>query len=79
MYVLFILTITLPRRIAVRKTVRVKICKVVKNDGKEVMFGQGSTFVVAMVANATTFCHLLPGFSSGSKHLLLYCHKFLVL
>ena len=32
---------------------------------------QGSKFMVAMVANATMFCHLLPGFSSGSKHLLL--------
>ena len=24
-----------------------------------------------LVANATMFCHLLPGFSCGSKHLLL--------
>ena len=32
---------------------------------------QGSKFVVAMVANATMFSHLLPGCSSGSKHLLL--------
>ena len=23
-----------------------------------------------LVANATMFCHLLPGFSCGSKHLL---------
>ena len=29
---------------------------------------QGSKFVVA---NATMFCHLLPGCSSGSKHVLL--------
>ena len=27
---------------------------------------QGSKFVVATVANATMFCHLLPGCSSGS-------------
>ncbi len=33
--------------------------------------GQGSKFAVATVANATMFCHLLPGGSSGSKHLLL--------
>ena len=39
---------------------------------------QGSKFVVAMVANATMFSHLLPGCSCGSKHLLMYCHKFLV-
>ena len=32
---------------------------------------QGSKFVVAMVANATMFSYLLPGCSSGSKHLLL--------
>ena len=32
---------------------------------------QGSKFVVAMVANATIFSHLLPGCSCGSKHLLL--------
>ncbi len=32
---------------------------------------QGSKFAVATVANATMFCHLLPGCSSGSKHLLL--------
>ena len=32
---------------------------------------QGSKFVVAMVANATMFSHLLPGCSCGSKHLLL--------
>ena len=43
-----------------------------------------------LVANATMFSHLLPGFSCGSKHLLLpqtfatatnicYCHKFMVL
>ena len=32
---------------------------------------QGSKFVVAMVANATMFSHLLPGCSSGRKHLLL--------
>ena len=32
---------------------------------------QGSKFTVATVANATMFCHLLPGCSSGSKHLLL--------
>ena len=32
---------------------------------------QGSKFAVATVANATTFCHLLPGCSTGSKHLLL--------
>ena len=31
----------------------------------------GSKFVVAMVANATMFSHLLPGCSCGSKHLLL--------
>ena len=32
---------------------------------------QGSKFVVAMVANATMFSHLLPGCSCGSKYLLL--------
>ena len=32
---------------------------------------QGSEFVVAMVANAAMFSHLLPGCSCGSKHLLL--------
>ena len=32
---------------------------------------QGSKFVVAMVANATMYSHLLPGCSCGSKHLLL--------
>ena len=32
---------------------------------------QGSKFAVATVVNATMFCHLLPGCSSGSKHLLL--------
>ena len=32
---------------------------------------QGSKFVVAMVANATMFSHLLPGCSCGSEHLLL--------
>ena len=32
---------------------------------------QGSKSVVAMVANATMFSHLLPGCSCGSKHLLL--------
>ena len=32
---------------------------------------QGSKFVVAMVANATMFSHLLPGCSCGSKQLLL--------
>ena len=32
---------------------------------------QGSKFVVAMVASATMFSHLLPGCSCGSKHLLL--------
>ena len=32
---------------------------------------QGSKFAVATVTNATMFCHLLPGCSSGSKHLLL--------
>ena len=32
---------------------------------------QGSKFVVAMVANATMFSHLLPGCSCGSKHW--YC------
>ena len=35
------------------------------------MLLQGSKFVVAMVANATMFSHLLPGCSCGSKHLLL--------
>ena len=35
------------------------------------MLLQGSIFVVAMVANATMFSHLLPGCSCGSKHLLL--------
>ena len=35
------------------------------------MLLQGSTFVVAMVANATMFSHFLPGCSCGSKHLLL--------
>ena len=35
------------------------------------VFSQGSTFVVAMVANATMFSHLLPGCSCGNKHLLL--------
>ena len=34
-------------------------------------FNQGSKFMVAMVANATKFSHLLPGCSCGSKHLLL--------
>ena len=34
------------------------------------MLLQGSKFVVAMVANATMFSHLLPGCSCGSKHLL---------
>ena len=33
--------------------------------------GQGSKFVVAMVANATMFSHLLLGCSCGSKYLLL--------
>ena len=28
---------------------------------------QGSKFAVATVANATTFCHLLPGCSTGSR------------
>ena len=32
---------------------------------------QGSKFAVATIANATMFCHLLPGCSSDSKHLLL--------
>ena len=31
----------------------------------------GLEIAVATVANATMFCHLLPGCSSGSKHLLL--------
>ena len=35
------------------------------------MLLQGSKFVVAIVANATMFSHLLPGCSCGSKHLLL--------
>ena len=35
------------------------------------MLLQGSKFVVAMVANATMFSHLLPGCSCGSKHMLL--------
>ena len=35
------------------------------------MLLQGSKFVVAMVANATMFSHLLPGCSCGSKHVLL--------
>ena len=35
------------------------------------MLLQGSKFVVAMVAHATMFSHLLPGCSCGSKHLLL--------
>ena len=30
-----------------------------------------------LVANATKFSHLLPGFSCGSKQC--YCHKFMVL
>ena len=34
-------------------------------------YQQGSKFVVAMVANATMFSHLLPGCSCGSKHLLV--------
>ena len=33
--------------------------------------GFGMLFVVATVANAITFSHLLPGCSCGSKHLLL--------
>ena len=37
------------------------------------VFSQGSTFVVAMVANATMFSHLLPGCSCGNKHLLPGC------
>ena len=35
------------------------------------MLLQGSKFVVAIVATATMFSHLLPGCSCGSKHLLL--------
>ena len=35
------------------------------------MTWQGSKFMVAMVANATMFSHLLPGCSFASKHLLL--------
>ena len=34
---------------------------------------QGSKFVVAIVADATMFSHLLPGCSCGSKHLLPGC------
>ena len=41
------------------------------NNAGFVMLLQGSKFVVAIVANATMFSHLLPGCSCGSKHLLL--------
>ena len=37
--------------------------------------GTGLEIRGILVANATMFCHLLPGFSCGSKHLLLpYIH-----
>ena len=39
--------------------------------GRNIGLEQGSKFMVAMVANATMFSHLLPGCSCGSKHLLL--------
>ena len=42
-----------------------------KPDINNALDRQGSKFVVAMVANATMFSHLLPGCSCGSKHLLL--------
>ena len=41
------------------------------HSSKNVGISQGSKFAVATVANAIMFCHLLPGCSSGSKHLLL--------
>ena len=49
---------------------------------KSVYMSQGSKFVVAMVANATMFSHLLPGCSCGSKYLLPGCScgsKYLLL
>ena len=48
------------------------VCRVIEfvRIRNERIRGQGSKSAVAMVANATMFCHLLPGCSSGSKHLL---------
>ena len=36
-----------------------------------VAIGSGLKICGILVANATMFSHLLPGFSCGSKHLLL--------
>ena len=50
------------------------MCEIEPGEGGEqsrVADWQGSKFVVAMVATATMFSHLLPGCSCGSKHLLL--------
>ena len=38
---------------------------------EEVILWTGLEIRGILVANATMFCHLLPGFSCGSKHLLL--------
>ena len=51
--------------------IRTAILMVNKPRCNEFYMCQGSKFAVAMVANATTFCHLLSGCSTGSKHLLL--------
>ena len=49
-----------------------QVCETVPTElGKLHSWFRGSKFVVAMVANSTMFSHLLPGFSCGSKHLLL--------
>ena len=37
----------------------------------EELYSSGLNICGMLVANATMFSHLLPGFSCGSKHLLL--------
>ena len=39
--------------------------------GWQLSMGTGLKFCGMLVANATRFSHFLPGFSCGSKHLLL--------